>query len=227
MKMDISTLERDTLLSWRGTSKAILPEEDILATTLKNHQGGSIDISDTQIIILTSWAESTVDHNFGSGAITNITENILLSKIKERYSKLSSSNDFSLQEKPFIESSLQNNNSDNRNIQASRAGIFLKIILIGIALIIAIVILRVYSRKPFTSAQSFQTANEPYLLNVSYIIGDVLFKRDGSWKKLKIGMQVTEYDSIQTLKASKVTLSNINKSFTMQECMILRVKDLK
>ncbi len=85
-QLELSPIERDTLISWRGDSAIALPNEEQLICNLRKHTGGVIALTDNQVVILSSWAEAEVDKNFGAGAITNIIEMSLLKKIKKAYS---------------------------------------------------------------------------------------------------------------------------------------------
>jgi len=87
--LTLSQLERDTLLSWKRSSKIILPNEQMLIELLQNHKGGELELTENQVVILSSWAESSVDGNFGSGSITNITEKQALEKINDAVSSMS------------------------------------------------------------------------------------------------------------------------------------------
>ena len=89
MVLTLSQLERDTLLSWKRSSKIILPNEQMLIELLQNHKGGELELTENQVVILSSWAESSVDGNFGSGSITNITEKQALEKINDAVSSMS------------------------------------------------------------------------------------------------------------------------------------------
>jgi DNA-binding protein len=91
MKIEISPVERDTLLAWADGSKsragrygdgnAEFPEEQGFIDAIRAHQGGLLEVSHNQIVILLAWAESNVDSHFGRGAITNPPEAMLLKKI--------------------------------------------------------------------------------------------------------------------------------------------------
>jgi len=89
MKLNLSPVETETLLSWKKESGILFPSEENLATLLKGHQGGEIELSENQVVILSSWAEASVDGHFGRGAITNPVEASLLAKIKDLYSAIS------------------------------------------------------------------------------------------------------------------------------------------
>lgn len=81
MTIDLSVLERDTLLSWKPISKVLFPEEEVLGSRLGQHRGGAFGLNTSEAVILSSWAEESVDGHFGGGAIANITEKALLDKI--------------------------------------------------------------------------------------------------------------------------------------------------
>lgn len=95
MKIDISPVERDTLLAWAdgtksragryGDGNAVFPEEQELINAIKAHQRGPLEVSYNQIVILVSWAESNVDAHFGRGAIANPPEAMLLKKITDAF----------------------------------------------------------------------------------------------------------------------------------------------
>jgi hypothetical protein len=95
MKIEISAVERDTLLAWAegtksranryGDGNALFPEEQQFTNVIKAHQAGPLEVSYNQIVILTSWAESNVDAHFGRGAITNPPEAMLLKKITDAF----------------------------------------------------------------------------------------------------------------------------------------------
>jgi hypothetical protein len=95
MKIELSAVERDTLLVWADGSKsragrygdgnAMFPEEQRFINAIKAHQGGPFEVSHNQIVILLAWAESNVDAHFGRGAITNPPEAMLLKKITDAF----------------------------------------------------------------------------------------------------------------------------------------------
>ncbi|OGJ85077.1 MAG: hypothetical protein A2268_16305 [Candidatus Raymondbacteria bacterium RifOxyA12_full_50_37] len=226
MKMNISSLERNTLLEWKGSSAVIFPEEEQLAALLKKHPGGAIDLNENQIIILSSWAESTVDKHFGAGAITNVVEGGLLKKITDLYEKLPAPDSAQRGEKTtgISPGAGQPADTAHQRVKKSRAPTLM--LRMTLAVLVAAVAIYVSHKK----APEPEVLPEPAGLaayGVSYVVGDVCIKRSDTWVQLEIGDKVTVADSLKTDKASEVTIANKNKSFTISEEKILQVKDLE
>jgi hypothetical protein len=171
MKITLSLKETETLLAWKKSSKVLLPNEEMLIAILKKHAGGGIELSDNQIVILSAWAESAVDGNFGSGAIANIEEKKIYDKIREAYTAISSDGN-----------EIENLNTvkipiPQKGKSLSGNSRFTKVVVIGLMLFVVILVVsRSLTHSCGEKCIHGKTAHGTHDWKVEYIARDVSIK---------------------------------------------------
>jgi len=230
MIIRLTTTERDTLLEWRnsaiiasghfGGGEAHFPEEEALSEQLAHHQDGDFDLSYQGAVILLSWAESSVDPNFGSGAITNPVEQPLLSKLKRVYAQLSSdeaANSSTSRMDTFANLTSEKKQGTPKNGKHGRY------IFIGAIPLMALIFYYFFGTSPQEKLLEREDFNE---FRVDYVVGDVQFKRQSDWVTVKNGFSLLPSDSIRTGLAAQLTLTASHKTLRVSENSLLRISDI-
>jgi hypothetical protein len=211
MKITLTKLEVNALMSWRSESESVLPNEKVLLDILKNHVDGEIELTENQLVILSSWAEGSVDKNFGSGAITNIVEKQILDKIKSAYASIPSSRNIPDKKDKAEKNQTVDSGSSKMNNILKLA--IITLISIGIALFLFL--------PPSNTCECIGTkecsTTTSTDFSIQYLVGDVSIKNGDCWRPLKLGTIVNVGDSIKTGIASKVQLINGDRRIDFEE----------
>jgi len=213
MKIELSKIERNTLLHWKEESRtragryggetANFPDEEHLAMLLKSHTGGTLELGINKAMILMSWAEDNVDRHFGRGAIVNVVERALLQKIQSilpiegKAASTQSSRLGTQTQKPKRESRFDGNK-------------WLPLLIIGTMLTCLVLF-----QKSATHSKSDHHAYKKLAGVLAYhpqlITGKVSYKRKNKWMPVNAGSQVISGDSIWVASESRLVLMHNHK----------------
>ena len=220
MKINISTLERDTILGWQEGNKAradrygdgnvAFPDEQMLVAALKKHTGGEINLELNQIMILLSWAEANVDKDFGGGAITNSVEFSVVEKIKKAHAAFALTENaaalhaYEEEVKHKTEPDKQEEAEEPAEPLVTPRWLYFSIIIMTIALVISVATTRSMNAKR-AAADASASVTE---YQVRYVLGLSYAKHNGVWKKLVISDRLSAGDSVKTTLNSELQFLN-------------------
>ena len=223
MKVTLTKIDRETLISWGPDSykeddsaKIQFPEEYALLKHIEKFDDGEIELNYNQLVLILSWAENRIDHDFGSGASTNYEEANLLKKIKNAFEILQKKEGVDNEQRkgdPLAHTIVHEKDA----VKAAGSGFYKYVIVILIILLPSIILIYPKKRTIQNIIVDDVLPTESQIYKVKNLIGNVFVKSNGKWIKVRMDLPLAKGDTIRTEKESQLFINVNGSEYTVVE----------